>query len=129
MPSSTPVNSSSFEVPVGCPQVKHVEETSVVLGLPLASTISCGVTLDLLFFFPAVSLASGSRVSIPSSPFSISPTGGGEPFLTFFEENPLIDQVSPSQGDDIEVLLGPHANVPMNIPLPVPPKSAEEVPI
>lgn len=73
------MNFTSFDVPIVPPWVEHVEETLVVPGLPLASTISGGVTLNLPFVFPVVSFASGTRVSIPSSPFSISPTGGGEP--------------------------------------------------
>lgn len=77
----------SFDAFVGSPQPKPVEETAAVSSSPLASTVLGGVTLDLPFNFPTMSLtptmsmASGSKVSIPSSPFSISPSRGEEDLL------------------------------------------------
>lgn len=89
---------------------------------PIASTISGGVTLDLPFVFPTISPTNGSKVSISSSPFNISPAGGGELSLTFPEENPPTDssQVPLVQGDDVELPSNQQAGVNESIPLIVP---------
>lgn len=98
--------------------LEDIEEQS-----PIALTVSGGITPEMPIVFPGMSFASGSKVSIPSSPFSISQAGGCEPSPTFPTQDPLIvpSRVSPaleeSTATPLERIAGISTQATTNTPL------------
>ncbi|KAG7993569.1 hypothetical protein I3843_01G010500 [Carya illinoinensis] len=79
--------------------------TTIVFGSLITSIVSNGITLEMPFVILTISPmgslgldASRIRMSIPSSPFGISPIRGGEPYPTFPIKHPFVEpsQASPN---------------------------------
>lgn len=105
--------------------------THVASGSPIALTILGRIILKMHcipILSPMGSLGidvSGSRVSIPSPPFSVSLTGGGEPSQTFPVDHPLIEspRALPNQEDIVVPPSHQSSSAQVNATTPFPPNS------